>query len=189
MSRNIVDGTPRWAVVCAYATLLSVVPCALWRTSIGFGAQLGTTQAWRDSQDIPGSGTFYVISLSVLSIAAAALTLGLVRQWGEVVPGWVPGLAGRRVPTALVIVLAVAGAAAVMFICAMSAIHWQHLIGYAGRPAPGWYQLAVGAYLPALLWGPLLLTTTAAYWRRRTRTATATTGSEGRAELVGTGRA
>ena len=83
MSRTIVVGTPRWAVWSAYGAILSVIPFAVWRTAAGFGADLGTTQAWRDAEHLSGSGTVYVLSLSVLSIGAAALTLGLVQPWGE----------------------------------------------------------------------------------------------------------
>jgi hypothetical protein len=34
----------------------------------------------------------------------AALTLGLVQRWGEVFPGWMFGLARRRIPIALVVI-------------------------------------------------------------------------------------
>jgi len=47
-------------------------------------------------------GTVYVIWLSVASIAAAALTLGLVYRRGDHVPSWVPRLGGRRLPVRLV---------------------------------------------------------------------------------------
>ncbi len=104
-----VPGTPRWAARAAYVAALSVVPSAVWRTAVGIGVPLGWSDEQLRSQQIPGSGTVYVLALSVVSIGAAALTLGLVHPWGEVTP---------RV-------------------------------------------------LPALLWGPLLLAVTWAYWRRR----------------------
>ncbi|GAA0271258.1 hypothetical protein GCM10010302_06030 [Streptomyces polychromogenes] len=40
---------------------------------------------------------FYVVGLSVLTEAPALLTTGLVSEWGEVVPRWVPLIGGRRV--------------------------------------------------------------------------------------------
>ncbi|MGC0249611.1 hypothetical protein [Pseudactinotalea sp. Z1748] len=42
--------------------------------------------------------------LGVFAALGAVLTLGLVQRWGEVVPRWVPGLAGRPVPVALAVV-------------------------------------------------------------------------------------
>ncbi|WP_248582968.1 hypothetical protein [Nocardioides sp. InS609-2] len=162
---NIVSGTPRWAVWAAYGAILSVVPSAVWRSLTGFGLHLGTTQAWRDAQHLPGSGTVYVLSLSVLSIGAAALTLGLVQPWGERLPRWLGGL---RVPTWFAVATATLGAACVILICAVSVARWEHIIGYEGLPAPGWYELVTAAYLPAVLWGPLLLAVTWAYRRRRT---------------------
>jgi hypothetical protein len=38
---DVVDGTPRWAVLAAYGTVVSVLPSAVWRTAVGFGADLG----------------------------------------------------------------------------------------------------------------------------------------------------
>lgn len=163
----IVNGTPRWAVFTAYGAVLSVVPSAVWRMAVGFGAHLGTTQEWRRFQDVPGWGTVYVTALSVLSLGAASLTLGLVYRWGEVVPSWVRWIGDRRIPVLPVVLVAVIGAAAVIGICVISVINWGRIIGFAGRPAPGWDVLGEACYAPALAWGPLVLATTAAYWRRR----------------------
>lgn len=164
-----VPGTPRWAVVAAYGTVASVLPSAIWRSALGLGADLGMPRAWRDFQNVPGTGTVYVLVLSVVSLGAAALTLGLVYRWGEVVPSWIPRVGGRRVPVAVAVVPAVLGACAVMVIGAVSAASWEAIIGFKGMPDPGWYALATAAYLPALLWGPLLLAVTWAYARRRLR--------------------
>jgi hypothetical protein len=164
---RVVSGTPTWAVVVAYGAVFSVVPSAVWRIALGLGAELGTTQAWRDFQDVPGSGTWYVVGLSVLSVAAASLTLGLIYQWGEAVPRWVPIVGGRPIPTLAVVALTTVGAFAVLAVGVNSLVNWNRIIGLKGRPEPGWYELATAAYLPALLWGPLLLAATGAYWRRR----------------------
>ena len=109
----------------------------------------------------------YVVSLSVLSVAAASLTLGLVQAWGEVLPSWIPALGGRPVPTPLAIALATTGAVCVIAICVASVLNWEPIIEHNGRPGPGWYALATAVYLPALFWGPLLLATTFAYAQRR----------------------
>jgi hypothetical protein len=166
VSKKVVPGTPQWAVWAAYGTIVCVLPSAVWRTAIGLGADLGTTQAWRDFQQIPGPGSVYVIGLSVLSIAAAALTLGLVQPWGEVMPHWIPLIGGWRVPRSVSTLTATVGAVCVIAICWMSLVNWDHIIGFRGRPAPGWYELATAAYMPALLWGPLLLAVAWARWRR-----------------------
>lgn len=166
MATSVVPGTPRWAVWAAHGAIVSVLPSAVWRTATGFGADLGTTQAWRDAEQLPGWGTVYVLSLSVLSIGAAMLTLGLVQPWGERLPRV---LGGRVVPTGLAVTVATTGAVAVIAICVISVAQWQQIIGFAGLPASGWYELVTAAYLPAVLWGPLVLTVTWAYWRRRSR--------------------
>ena len=155
-----------WA---CYGTVLCVLPSAVWRTAIGCGAELGTTEAWREFQHLPGSGSVYVIALSLLSVGAAALTFGLVQPWGEVVPRRVPLIGGRRVHHRVSLSIASLGAVCVIAICWMSAANWEQIIGFRGRPAPGWYELATAAYLPALLWGPLLLLVTWARWRRLSR--------------------
>lgn len=163
---EIVPGTPRWAVWASYGTVLCVLPSAVWRTSIGFGAHLGTTEAWREFQHLPGTDSVYVIALSLLSIGAAALTFGLVQPWGEVLPRWVPLVGGRRVHPAVSLSIAGLGATCVIAICWMSVVNWGQIMGFRGRPAPGWYEVATAAYLPALLWGPLLLMVMWARWRR-----------------------
>ena len=74
-------GTPRWAVAAAYATVASVLPAGIWRTLVGVGVELGWTEEHLRLERIPGYGTLYVITLTVLSIGCAALTLGLVYPW------------------------------------------------------------------------------------------------------------
>jgi hypothetical protein len=147
---TIVPGTPRYAVWAAWLAVLSVLPSAAWRTSIGFGARLGTSDGWRHFQDLPGSGTWYVLGLSIASLSAASLTFGLVQPWGERIPAWVPGLGGRAVPTALAVTVALAGATSVIVICALSVIAWDKIIRIGGPPTAAGYALAVAAYAPAL---------------------------------------
>jgi len=144
-----------------------VLPSSLWRIAVGLGVPLGWTEDQLRSQDIPGSGTWYVIGLSVVSVAAAALTLGLVRPWGERLPAAVPMLGGRRLPTLAVTFLAVAGALTVTAISLLSMLNWEHVSGFAGRTWSTGGLLMIVCYLPALFWGPLLLAVTWAYWRRR----------------------
>ena len=48
-----------------------------------------------------GWESVYIIALTLVTEAAALLTLGFVRPWGERLPGWIPLLgraAWRRAP-------------------------------------------------------------------------------------------
>lgn len=166
-------GTPSWAVVAAYAAALSVWPSALWRTAVGLGVPLGWSDEQLASQDIPGSGTWYVLGLSAVSIAAASLTLGLVKRWGEQLPAALPFVGGRRPPVLAVVGLATVGAVLVTGIGVVSAASWEQVSGFAGRTRTPGGLLMIACYLPALLWGPLLLAVTWAYWRRRSTPAAA----------------
>lgn len=161
-------GTPRWAVAAAYATVASVLPAGIWRTLVGVGVELGWTEEHLRLERIPGYGTLYVITLTVLSIGCAALTLGLVYPWGEVFPSWLPAVGGRRVPTLLAVGAAFLGALAVGAIVVLSILRWDQVSGFAERPGSGWARLMVACYLPAVLWPPLLAAVAVAYWRRRT---------------------
>lgn len=163
---RVAAGTPRWAVATAYGAVASVVPSALWRTAVGLGVPLGWSEEQLRLQQIPGWGTAYVLALSILTIGAALLTLGLVHPWGHTLPRRVPALGGHRIPPALVILTATAGAVAVATISGLAVAHWDSVSGFADRPHSGPAILMLLCYLPALLWSPLLLATTWAYWRR-----------------------
>jgi hypothetical protein len=158
---------PRWAVVAAHAVPLTTLPSSLWRIPLAFGFTMGIADA--GAFEDPGLGErIYVLSLSLVLEGLALLTLGLVRPWGERVPRWFPLIGGRGIPPMAVVVPAVAGA------LALAAI-W----GYAFRDFPtlpdaeytheAWHVLIVACYAPLLLWAPLLLAVTYAYWRRRVR--------------------
>lgn len=164
---STVPGTPRWAVVAAWVATAWVWPSAVWRSAVGLGVPLGWTDEHLTLERIPGFGAAYVLGLSVASSAAAALTLGLVQSWGEVVPAWVPVLRGRRVPVASVGITAVAGAVVVTGIVVLSIEHWNQVSGFADRSTSGWALLMLACYLPAALWPLLLLAVTVAHVRRR----------------------
>ncbi|WP_125773648.1 hypothetical protein [Antribacter gilvus] len=77
-----------------------------------------------------------------------ALTLGLIRPWGEVFPRWMPGLAGRTVPVAAAAVPGGAIAAVLTF----SAVPLLTMI-----PSDGVVQTLASAVLfPCWFWGPML---------------------------------
>ncbi|MEV6012419.1 hypothetical protein AB0M29_37180 [Streptomyces sp. NPDC051976] len=157
---------PRWAVLAAWATVLCTVPSCVWRLSLGFGVDVGFTG--RLGSMYKGTDIMvYVLILSVASQAAACLTLGLVRPWGERIPRWVPRLGGRRIPPPAAVIPAALGAVAVTALCAAVTL-------VPGGPLdnPDFPQGAAGmimdlCYAPLLLWGPLVAALTVAYARRR----------------------
>lgn len=174
-------GVPRWAVLTAYAVPLTVLPSGVWRV-----ATILTDDGRRGSGELPGwmPVAVYVIALSVLSELLAYSAVGLVATWGEVWPRWVPFLHGRGVPTLAVVLPAAIGAIALTLIwtvalgCVLAGVTLQ------GDPRPADFPTAAGgwqafifyvAYLPLLLWGPLLAVLTVHYRRRRsTHPATST---------------
>lgn len=162
-----VVGTPRWATVCAWLTLACVLPSSAWRTAVGLGAPLGWSDAHLRLERIPGDGTFYVLWLSAESIAAAALTLGLIYRWGEQIPVRIRILGGLRFPVWTVATVAGAGTLAVTAIVGLSIVHWPSVSGFSDQPGSAWALLMSACYAPAILWPPLLLAVTVAYVRRR----------------------
>ena len=157
---------PRHAVVTAHLVPLTVLPSGVWRIVLGFGATLGFDRADLRADGMPGWGTVMVISLTVLTESLALLSFALVRPWGEEVPSWVPRLGGRRIPPRVVVIPAAIGGVLLTLIWAF-ALHnvmTGHLDEISGT---GWFVVLSACYLPALLWGPLLLWLTYLYHRRR----------------------
>ncbi|MFG3283200.1 hypothetical protein [Streptomyces sp. NPDC048111] len=146
-------------------TVLCTVPSCLWRLSLACGVDVGFTG--RLGSLYRGTPiTVYVLILSAVSQAAACLTLGLVKPWGERIPRWAPWMGGRRIPPSVVVIPAAGGAAAVMALCAAVSL-------VPGGPLdnPDFPHGAAGVvmdicYAPLLAWGPLVAALTIAYARR-----------------------
>ncbi|WP_328743354.1 hypothetical protein OG436_37890 [Streptomyces caniferus] len=167
---------PRWAVWTAYATTLTTLPSCIWRIA---AMNLHAPLLAHTTEPVPGHGTvlftgwWYVLVLSVVSEALAYLTLGLVSEWGEVVPRWVPRLGGRRVPVLAAVVPAGLGGAVLTLLFPYALI--MSCLGRMldGTPGSGvithGWQTAVFAiaYVPLAAWGPLLGIVTVHYYRRR----------------------
>lgn len=180
-----VAGVPRWARLVAYAIPFTVLPSSLWRISV---CTLHLPIA-RPALDIGSSSGIqglplaaYVVILSVVSELLAFTAVGLVARWGEVFPRWIPVLRGRRVPVLGAVVPAAAGATFLTLLWTWVAV--TYLLGRridgsvttGVRPLgfddwQGW--IAVVAYAPLILWGPLLGAVTFSYWRRRCGTMAA----------------
>ena len=106
----------------------------------------------------------YVVLLSVVSEALAFSAYALVTRWGGRLPRWLVG-----VPAAL-------GATLLTAVTLLSAVNGLRGVTIRGEPKPADFPmhtrdlegvLAILAYAPLLLWGPLLAVLTVAYWRRR----------------------
>lgn len=163
----------RWATWAAVTIPFTVLPSTVWRLAFGAGVPVGFHGELARQLAVPGWITVYVAGLGVLGEGVALLALGLVRPWGEVVPGWVPRIGGRRIPVAAAAVPAALGAVALILVTTMSVAVWNGPENNGDPDAPhgvAGVVMAV-AYAPLLAWGPLLLLVTAAYVHRRVRPA------------------
>ncbi|MFF7458171.1 hypothetical protein [Kitasatospora sp. NPDC008115] len=154
-----------WARHAARALPLLALPLCLWRLPIGFGFQMGMDVPPEDLSlwvTVP-----YVLALSLLSEAFALLCGGLVRPWGERLPG-----------RAVVAVGAVSGAGftllAGQWVLTTFHVGGFQAVGYVN----GWWRVpaAVTSGL-FVLWGPLILALTCGYHRRRRAGAVAPASS------------
>ncbi|GAB3984742.1 hypothetical protein GCM10029978_095260 [Actinoallomurus acanthiterrae] len=168
-------GVPRWAVWAAYATTLTVLPSCLWRiAALNFDVPLlePTAEPAAGHGPVLVTGLWYVVALSVVSEALAYLAFGLVSEWGEVVPRWIPGIGGRRVPTLAAVIPAGLGSAALLvFPYTLVMLGLGRMIDgthHTGLVVHGWQAVTFAvAYAPLAAWGPLLGLLTVHYYRRR----------------------
>jgi hypothetical protein len=154
-----------------------VLPSGLWRITevvvLGNGRDdptgASTLPAWLPIE-------VYVVLLSIVAEALALVPRVLVSHWGERFPRWLPRLAGRPVPALPVTAAALGvgvGITAVTTFAALSIVRGVTIQGAAlpadfplhGRDIGG--LLAIFAYVPLLLCGPLLAVAALAYWGRR----------------------
>ncbi|GHC71994.1 hypothetical protein [Streptomyces cinnamoneus] len=163
---------PRWAVIAAKATALTILPSCIWRLAAALGIPVGFTGENAMAHVTFGSWfSLYMIVLTAFSECLGLLTLGLVRPWGEVFPRWFPLIGGRRVPISFAVTLAGLGASVLVFLTVSGALNWNDADKMGDPEAPkGTAGLIMTiCYAPLLLWGPLLLAVTAAYVVRRRR--------------------
>ena len=174
------DGVPRWARIAAHAVPVTVLPASLWRIALcAFHAPIGNGGLGDGltSSGLPGVPLWlYVILLSVVCELLAFAAVGLVSTWGEVFPHWIPVLRGRRVPTPVAVVPSTLGAVVLTALSTWVAVSAGLGMRVDGTSQPknpvltfGDWQglLAIAAYAPLLLWGPLLGAVTISYWKRR----------------------
>ncbi|GGX32994.1 hypothetical protein GCM10010341_62890 [Streptomyces noursei] len=109
------------------------------------------------------------MGLSVLTEALALLTVGLVSGWGEVFPRWVPFLGGRRVPPLAAVIPATLGGLVLVALWDPMPLAWFGLLGFheVGFTNGWWKLLAHVCISPVMVWGPIVLALTYAYYERR----------------------
>jgi hypothetical protein len=162
---------PRWVRWATYGAILAPLPSAVWRLGLAAGLSMGFSPDRLAALDVPGWGSLYVAGLSLVSMGLALLALGLIRPWGEVVPGWIPILGGRRVPPLAAVLPAALAALVLTVVTVAGAAGWSREFDVAGSPSGAAAWLMTATYAPLLAWGPLLGVTTLAYLRRRRRPA------------------
>ncbi|WP_434587466.1 hypothetical protein [Streptomyces sp. A5-4] len=159
---NSVSDAPRWAVRAAHATALVVLPSGLWRITMVLGHSAGYTDEGFVSLETPGA-KLWMLALSVVTELLALLTIGLVRPWGTVLPGWIP-LFGGRAPRPMAVVVPAALGALVLTLLWTPFLWWW---SFPHSDLTGTGYLVVGLiYQPLVLWGPLLAAVTVSYYRR-----------------------
>jgi hypothetical protein len=153
----------KWGTLAVAIAFIIPAFYALTRWAWAIGIPLGIPEDFlREGQ---ANGMWMAAAaLATLAFGGAVLTLGLVQRWGEVFPGWVVFLRGKRVPMALAIIPAtfvsiLVTSAGIMFIRLAVDGSFPFMNG-------GW-----GTFLPEMfwpLWGISLgLATLAYYYRRR----------------------
>lgn len=162
---------PKWVRWAAHTVPLLVVPSGVWRVALAVGIPVGFTGELARLYHAPGWITPYLFGLTIAAEVAAMLTLGLVQTWGEIVPGWVPRIGGRRIPTLAAVVTAAVGVVGLMMIMVPSVGAWNGPDNMGDPDSPqgvaGWIMTA--SYAPMLAWPPLLAVVTVAYYVRRRR--------------------
>jgi len=161
---TVLDTRPRAASPrihrIAHLVPLLTLPSGLWRIALVIGLPMTNAEVGGFWMRV------YIVSLSLVSEGAALLTLGLVQPWGEVAPRWIPLIGGRRVRPLAAFIPAITGAT--ILTALWTWVFW----GMAGSEFYDYFNgpqavVVTIAYLPLLLWGPLLGVVAVAYLRRR----------------------
>jgi hypothetical protein len=126
-----------------WLAVLATLPYDLTRLAWFLGWPLGLSEDLFVSLQDPPELLAVGLVLGLLSTGGAALTHGLVANWGERFPRWLPVIAGRRVP----ILLAVVPASLVTVTLPPASIM------FASPAVNGGFDLADwGAWLPSMFW-------------------------------------
>ncbi|HEU5102713.1 MAG TPA: hypothetical protein VFU22_27000 [Roseiflexaceae bacterium] len=162
----------RWSHLAVSVAMVAPVFYALTRYAWALGLALGMSEEELRRGQARGTWTAGLF-LASFGLVGAVLMLGLVQRWGEVFPGWMIGLAGRRVPIALAVVPA--ALVSVLLIVGGIAI-WSGLGqmaavlvagGAEDRGIVGAILFQVGPTLLFPVWGVALAVATLGYYYRR----------------------
>ncbi|TYP86582.1 hypothetical protein [Blastococcus xanthinilyticus] len=148
----------RWGRIATWTAVAGPLPYAFlratwltpWPLGLPGGAELGTATR------------LFGLGLGLAALGGAVLTVGLIRPWGEVWPGWVPGLRGRPVPVRVPVVAG--GLVAAVLLAASPGVV---LAGFEGLTAGDGMQAALLLIFPTLPWGLALAAAVTAYAYRR----------------------
>jgi hypothetical protein len=94
----------RWGGMAVYVAMAAPLFYTFTRYAWALGIPLGMSEERFLRGQESGMWLFGALFLGSFALVGAFLTLGLVQRWGEVVPRWLFGLAGRRVPIALAVI-------------------------------------------------------------------------------------
>ncbi|MEU5720758.1 hypothetical protein ABZ783_02890 [Micromonospora sp. NPDC047738] len=125
---------PRWARVAAWAAVAGCLVRLAAQVAVGFG-------------DLPLAQGASVVAFEVgFLLAGVLLPLALVYRWGRVWPGWVPLLAGHRVPRLVPL------APAVVFAVGLICYFGVGLAQLAVETVTGTVDLGDGRYPLGFFW-------------------------------------
>ncbi|MET9263027.1 hypothetical protein [Amycolatopsis sp. NPDC004079] len=159
-------GVPRWARWSAHAVALLNVPSGLWRLGLAVGIPFGLAESELTAMQTPGWGSLYLVFLTVLSEGLGFLALGLIQQWGETWPRWIPFAGGKPVDAAKVVIVSSIGAVGTTVYGGL----YVYTTFNAEMAGAAWANPLINViYLPLLAWGPLLAAVTWHYHRRTRR--------------------
>ncbi len=183
------DRAARWGRIAVYVAIAVPVVYAINRYAFALGIPMGISEAYLRFGQERGMWTMGAFMAS-FGLVGAVLTLGLVQRWGEVVPRWMLGLAGRRVPIALALVPA--SIVSVLFVVGGIAMWSGYAQAVAQTLTGGAENLDILGELPTMLfpvWGvALAIATLGYYYRRRGPCATCGRGTSGIADEPSTSR-
>ncbi len=177
--RDIADGwtsphrAARWGRIAVYVGMVAPIFYAFTRYAWALGFSLGMNEEQFRAGQEAGMWIMGALFLGNFVLVGALLMLGLVQRWGEVVPRWMIGLAGRRVPIALAVVPA--WLASVLLIVGSITI-WSGLAGMVTTLATNGVDgveltsailFELGPTLLFPLWGAALAVAALGYYYRR----------------------
>ena len=180
----------RWALIAGWGSLLLPLPSVLWRLLMLAGVDVGFGLSGEVRESAAGIG--YVLGLEVLTVLVAVLGFGLIRRWGEVVPGWVPRLGGRTIPPLVPIIVGGIGSAVLLGL--IGSMLATFVLAWTGT-VPGWTPdvgmtageraFLLTCYVPFFLWPVAIAVALIGYARRRLGTRPDRTRvRQGRAPIV-----